>query len=181
MERTSIQQYATGMIKALSEQAKAISPLKHNPTKGKLRELFVTQILKQFLTPQFGVGSGVITNQRGDQSRETDIIIYDKRILPPFIREENVGVFPIEVVIETIEIKSRLGKAELVEAESAALRIKEMSVTGTIYNSDARPSAPGSTVFAFTGHGLSDLNEVESGRLWIAVTSLLFGASAFST
>jgi len=71
MERTLIQQYATGIVNGLIEQVKAVGPLDHGPTKGRLRELFVTQVLSRFLTSQFGVGSGVITNQRGDQSKET--------------------------------------------------------------------------------------------------------------
>jgi len=94
MNQTLIQKYSTSIINGFIERSKSLSNLQHNLLKGELRELFVTQVLKQFLTAQFQVGSGIIVNQKGEQSKQTDIIIYDNRILPPFIREQYLGVYP---------------------------------------------------------------------------------------
>jgi hypothetical protein len=63
-------------------------------------------------------------NGVAEQSCQTDIIIYDNRIVPPFIRKQNMGVYPIHSVIATVEIKTKLNKKELVEAEDAAKRDK---------------------------------------------------------
>jgi len=79
--------------------------------------------LNSFLTTQFDVGSGIILNENGQQSNQTDIIISDNRILPPFLREQGIGVYPAESVIATIEIKSRLERQDIIDAQSAAARL----------------------------------------------------------
>ena len=53
-------------------------------------------------------------------------MIYDKRVLPPFIGDKRVGVFPIEAVVATIEVKSYLGKRDLLMAEKAARRLRQV-------------------------------------------------------
>lgn len=166
-DRTLIQKYATGIVKGFIEQVGSIGDLEHPFVKGRLRELFVSNILDRYLTTQFGVGSGIIINQRGVQSSETDIIIYDNRILPPFIREVGVGVFPIEAVVATIEVKSWLSLDELIGAEEAARQLNEIAMTGTIDEVKKRPSPPRTTVIGFFDNGVGKLKEENSGRNWI--------------
>ena len=108
MKRTIIQKHSTSIVRGLAERINALVDLDHKLTKGELRELFISNILAQFLTNQFGIGSGIIVNQAGKQSNQTDIIIYDNRIIPSFIREKHIGVYPAECVIATIEVKSNL-------------------------------------------------------------------------
>ena len=129
MEQTLIQKYSTALIRGLIEKVKSLSELDHRLTKGELRELFVLNILKLFLTNQFDVGSGIIVNQKGEQSNQIDIIIYDNRILPPFIKEKHISVYPAECVLATIEIKSNLRKIDLVNTEKKVKRLYEV-----IYN-----------------------------------------------
>jgi len=133
MDRTLIQRYGTGIVQGMIAQARSVAAMDHNFLKGRFREIFVSNVLERFLTSQFGIGSGVVVNQRGEQSGETDIIIYDNRILPPFIREERLGVFPLEAVIATIEVKSWLEKADLEKAQNSASEIRNMLRTGSIY------------------------------------------------
>jgi hypothetical protein len=168
MERTLIQQYATGIVKGLIEQARSLGDLDHGPTKGRLRELFVTNVLKRYLTSQFGVGSGIVVNQKGEQSREMDIIIYDNRILPPFIREERLGVFPIESVVATIEVKSRMTKSSLLDANESAKQLRKeiASPRASIYT-DEHLQPPGLSFVAFKGHDVGDLKDENSGSDWL--------------
>ena len=60
MERTLIQKYSSSIIRGLVERALDLSKLDHRVTKGELRELFVSNTLKVFLTKQFDIGSGII-------------------------------------------------------------------------------------------------------------------------
>lgn len=172
MARTPIQQHSTAMVKAFLARAYAIKGLDHTVTKGQLRELFVIHILKSFLTSQFGVGSGIITNHEGKQSRQTDIIIYDNRILPPFIQEQNIGIYPIESVIATVEVKSWLRKSELLEAEKAAKKLR-MEVFKTSLLARCSPShmfcktIPICAVFGLYGRGPKDLIPRTSGKIWL--------------
>ena len=75
-DRSLIKIHSSAIVKGLIEQANSISKIDHNLLKGELREIFVSNILRNFLTSQFDIGSGVIVNQRGDQSGQIDIIIY---------------------------------------------------------------------------------------------------------
>ncbi|MBI4777300.1 MAG: hypothetical protein HY788_24465 [Deltaproteobacteria bacterium] len=113
MKRTPVQKHASALVKGMIEQAKAIGDIGHPVSKGKLRELFVGNCLKPFLTSQFGIGTGHIINHVGDESPECDIIIYDKRIVTPFIMNQNLGLFPFESVVAVIEVKSTLNSTEL--------------------------------------------------------------------
>jgi len=72
-----IKRYSTAIIEALASKISASSPLSHRLTKGELREVFVTNILGSFLTRQFDIGTGIIINQKEEQSNQTDIIICD--------------------------------------------------------------------------------------------------------
>ena len=68
MEQTLIQRYASSIISALLIKAESIKKMKHSLSKGQFRELFITDLLKKFLPHQFDIGSGIIVNQKGEQS-----------------------------------------------------------------------------------------------------------------
>jgi len=80
---------------------------------GEMKELFVARLLRAFLPSQLSIGSGTVVNVPGRRCHQTDIIVYDNRLLPPFIQEQHLGVYPAESVIGTIEIKTTLTSAEL--------------------------------------------------------------------
>ncbi|HUT88962.1 MAG TPA: DUF6602 domain-containing protein [Thermoguttaceae bacterium] len=170
MTRTLIQKYATSMVSALIEQVESVCDVEHRHTKGLFRELFVKNVLERYLTAQFGIGSGIVVNQRGDQSRQTDIIIYDNRILPPFIREELAGIFPVEAVIATMEVRSVLKSlTELKKLDVAARQLRETVAApeGSAYCRERVPQPPGAAVIAFRQEGLNDLRDEERGKKWL--------------
>jgi hypothetical protein len=123
VNRSTIQEHTTALVKNLITESKAIRTLDQTTVNGRLKELFISKILSKFLTSQFGIGSGVIINQVGKTSKQIDLIIYDKRILPPFIEEQNIGVYPIESVLAAIEVRSKVDKStiKMYAKESAKL------------------------------------------------------------
>jgi len=129
VKRTLIQQHTSALVKGLIEEADALKNLDQKWLKGRLRELFISRILSKFLTSQFGTGTGVIINQRGEQSEQIDIIIYDRRIMPPFIQEEKVGVYPAECVLAVIQVRSWISKETIIEYSDLAKKLY-----GEIYN-----------------------------------------------
>jgi len=110
VNRSPIQQHTSAIIKGFIREVNALKNLDHRTLKGRLRELFTSRILSRFLTGQFGIGTGVIINQRSEQSKEIDIVIYDNRILPPFIEEQKIGIYPAECVLAVIEVRSWISK-----------------------------------------------------------------------
>jgi len=82
------------------------------------------------------MGTGVIINQNREQSEEIDIIIYDNRILPPFVEEQKVGVYPAECVLGVIQVRSWITKETIKKYAESARRLYE-----EIYNPASSPMA----------------------------------------
>ena len=166
--RTLIQSYASAQIGGLIGKIKASSKLGHRLTKGELRELFLSDLLRPFLTHQFGLGSGIIVNQNGKESRQTDIIVYDKSIIPPFIKESHIGVYPAESVIATIEVKSNLRKTDILETESALMHLYESvyNPKDSIYQ-DYQELRPLCILIGYYGQGMPDLKSQDEGKEWL--------------
>lgn len=125
MNRSLIQEHTSAIVKGLIAETDALKNLDHTVLKGRLRETFVSKILSKFLTSQFGIGTGTIINQKGEQSKEIDIIIYDNRILPPFIQEQKIGVYPAECVLGVIEVRSWISKETIKEYSEKATELHE--------------------------------------------------------
>ncbi|MFA6925295.1 MAG: DUF6602 domain-containing protein [Bacteroidales bacterium] len=116
-KNTLIKDYSTALVKGFYAKVCSIDRLEHKLTKGELRELFVNDLLVNFITSQFSIGTGVVVDSYGNASRQTDIIIYDNRILPPIIKNSNLGTYPLESVLAIIEVKSVLNKEALLKTE----------------------------------------------------------------
>lgn len=80
----------------------------HDGEKGAFREFFIAELIRPCLPFQFGVGSGVVIDAYKRQSRQSDLIIYDNRLLPPVILTKDRGLYPIDSVLAVIEVKSTL-------------------------------------------------------------------------
>lgn len=165
--RNLIHSYTTAMVAGMIGKMEASSHLSHKLTKGELRELFICDLLNPFLTSQFDIGTGIVINQRGDQSNQTDIIIYDTRILPPFIKERHVGVYPAESIVATIEVKTALTKQEVLKAEKSARLLHETvySPVAGIYK-DYDRIRPLCGLVGFYGRGLKELHQSDGGA-WL--------------
>ena len=61
------------------------------------------------------VWSGVIVDKWGKQSPQVDLVIYDKRLLPPILEEFGHGIYPFDSTLRIIEVKSTLQKSDLIQ------------------------------------------------------------------
>ena len=173
MERTAIQKRISVIIGNLIRDVNSITDLNHPGIKGTLVESFNKNILGSFLTSQFGIGYGVIVNHLDVQSDQTDIIIYDKRILPPFIIAGDLGAYPIESVVATIEVKMKLDKPKLLQAEKSAKKLQNRVFDReTILLDHAKRTGmcppPLCAVLSFDISGLTVLDSFEEGKIWIS-------------
>lgn len=162
MSSTLAQKHATDVIKGLVEQVRSMGDLEHKLTQGELKELDVSDVLKRFLTSQFSVGCGIVVNQEGRQSRQTDIVIYDNRIIPPIVEKQGRGIYPVESVIATASIRTTLDGAGVKEAEEAAKYLSENVAGGY-----AKGIPPLYATLGFGG-GIEGLSDQEAGRAWLA-------------
>lgn len=98
--------------KAVSESKVIADNIEHKYLAGKQKEIVLSQLIKPVLPHQYDVGSGKVIDSRSFISKETDIIIFSKRLIQPLLFEANFGLFPIESVLACIEVKSSLKKKD---------------------------------------------------------------------
>lgn len=91
----------------------ATGGLNHRGEKGSFREEFVKQLLVSVLPGHYGVGSGVVVDKCGRQSPQVDLVIYDRRRMPPLLERDGHGIYPIDSVLRVLEVKSYVDGAAI--------------------------------------------------------------------
>lgn len=84
----------------------ATGGLSHRGEKGSFREEFLKQLFVSMLPIHFGVGSGIVVDKWGRQSPQIDLVIYDRRRMPPLLERDGHGIYPVDSVLRVIEVKS---------------------------------------------------------------------------
>ena len=125
MNETYRNLYLAKISGAIAE-ANACSGIQHCGVKGRLREVLIRKLFRPLLPNDIGLGTGEVISASGQHSPEQDIVIYDRRILPPFVDDAATGVFPIESVLYTIEVKSVLDAGELQKAHDSASKVMDL-------------------------------------------------------
>ena len=106
--------------------ARAASGITHSGIRGRVREILIKELFKPLLPANIGISSGqIVACKSGKLSREQDIIIYDSSLLPPMDFDASTAIVPIESVLYTIEIKSRLTRGDLVSSDLSAGELAE--------------------------------------------------------
>src|SRR5438552_2789462 len=98
--------------RSLHQQAELAGLLQHSTTVGTAREFLVRTFLAAVLPPIIHIGSGVIIDAHDRRSKQIDVILYDSRF-PLMEFERGIGLYPVEAVVATIEVKSQLTAKEL--------------------------------------------------------------------
>lgn len=124
------------------------SQIEHRPTKGDFREDIIKEFLRQYLPENFGICKGLVIDAEGVQSKQQDILIYDKATTPKFLVGDADNVLPIESIVATIEVKSVLNKTELLKALENLESTR--SLTKKFLNKKVKSPIPFGFIFAFT-------------------------------
>lgn len=95
---------------------------------GDSREHPARRQLERLLPPAAGVGSGVVIDCKGRASKQQDVVIYDRSVTPVFSVNENPSAtyYPVEGVIAVGEIKTTVGRAELVDAFAKVKSVQDL-------------------------------------------------------
>lgn len=107
-----ISEKISSRIKTLKQEFAVNKNVEHQGVKGGLNEVELIKIIKDVIPRKYEISKGIIENSSGEQSNETDIVIYDNEILPPYINSE-LAFVPVEAVRYNIEVKSTLTAKEL--------------------------------------------------------------------
>jgi hypothetical protein len=101
------------LISRMSQLCEFVS---HRGEQGRLAELVISEWLRIALPQKYSIGTGFIASvcdaKKLRLSTQQDIIIYDNQHCSPIFRTAVGGIFPIESVYATIEVKKTLKKGE---------------------------------------------------------------------
>ena len=113
-------------IQSAVAASRAIDSIAHKGLKGRIREIFVEDLVMPFLPSFVGVGTGKIIDSEEGQSAECDVVIYDRDVMPSLLLGQREAIFPIESVLCSIEVKTTLNMGELRAATAKAKQLKEL-------------------------------------------------------
>ena len=141
MPNSIFRQRAINIVSAAVKESDSASLLDHSALRGRVREIVVDRLMQPFLPSAFEVGTGKIADSKGFRSRETDLVIYSKAVLPPVLYSGRDGVFPAEASFYAIEVKSTVTSQEVDDAIEKARELGKLTYTSGEYD-DAGRSTP---------------------------------------
>jgi hypothetical protein len=97
------------------------------PEKGRALEAVLASALRRVLPGRFAIGTGFVTDHLGITSTQLDIVVYDAQNNAPIILDSNVGIFPVECVYATVEVKTSLNRKQLDSALEAIGLIRKIA------------------------------------------------------
>ena len=130
------QELIKARVRKVINEAQGLRLIDHSGLQGELKEMLVRDLFRPLFPADIGVGTGIIVTASNQQSGQQDIVIYDKKIIPPILLENSSGLFPVESVLFTIEIKSTLTATELRNTHEKTKTIKNFQLISGIYSND---------------------------------------------
>ncbi len=123
-------------IKNAIKEAEVANKLTHNGVKGLILEILISKIFRPLLPSDLGIGTGHIISQPGTISKQIDIILYDRGILPPALYDESTGLFPVEASLYAIEVKTTLTSKGLKLAHESAVELRKFRYMAGRFHKD---------------------------------------------
>ena len=100
--------------------------ISHNQTAGEAREYALRSLLEKYLARRVGVDRGFVIDAHGGESKQIDVVIYDKTVGTVFTLS-GANYLPCEAVIAVGEVKSDILSAKkLQDALDKIKSVKEL-------------------------------------------------------
>jgi hypothetical protein len=133
--RNPILRGTTSRVRQLLERFEESKAVRHDGTKGSLREAYLKDFLAEFVPPGLAISSGFITDSRGaDISPQLDLLIYDKCSLPSFVMAAFSTIVPLEASRLSIEVKSNLKQEHFEQIKNQQETIRRMRFAWTAHD-----------------------------------------------
>lgn len=169
-----IGQYYRGITQRLRSEVDFINDLFHHQgVKGAGNEGVLRDLLTQFIPKRYGVGTGIVIDRDGNQSRHCDIVIYDTFLYPSLLSLTSVHLFPVDIVYATIEVKTTLTTKSAKEARENIASVRSLNIVPDTFNGaetqegrfsfiEYTPDPPQGYVFAYN----SNAQQCETFKSW---------------
>jgi hypothetical protein len=111
---STVQRYWAGALQRLRAEVDIFSSLlEHYGERGRANELAFAQVLERFLPSRWAVGTGIVVDRHGRQSRQMDIVIFERSDEAAIFAQSTQLLHPVETVIACVEIKTTLAKHDI--------------------------------------------------------------------
>jgi hypothetical protein len=81
--------------------------------------------VRNVLPKKFSIGTGFIVTSTGKKSSQIDIVLYDEQVNAPISLVGDIGIFPLECVYATIEVKSSLTSESLSQTARSIGKVRK--------------------------------------------------------
>lgn len=124
---SALEQYWSGVLQRLRAEVDVFAQLvRHMGERGRSNELALARMLEGFVPERVGVGSGVLIDSSDQQSQQTDVILFDQGNQPAVMAQTTQILFPIEVVLACVEVKTSLGSDAVSDCLAKAGSLREL-------------------------------------------------------
>lgn len=111
--------YIIRRVAAAKHQADGLcAQMNHRGLEGQIRELAARECLEPFLTQSFRCGTGKVIDSLQTTTDQTDLIVYHRKVAPPILVNQELGLFPVECVRYVVEVKSTLTATQIRDANT---------------------------------------------------------------
>lgn len=132
----------------------------HQGVKGDANESALRDLLTRFIPGRYGVGTGIVVDRTGRQSRQCDVVVYDRERYPSLLDMAHAHMFPVDLVYAVVEVKTTLSAEKAKEALANIASVRELDPIpdsfvgpradeGGFTISRYEPSPPMGVVFAY--------------------------------
>ncbi|MFJ3391329.1 DUF6602 domain-containing protein [Leifsonia aquatica] len=139
-----VERYWDGATRRLQVEADVFNQLiSHNGEKGRANEMSVAGFFERVLPEGVGIGTGMVIDHKGNQSKQSDLVIFEKSGHPRLFSQTDTLIHPVDTVLMVIEVKTTLNSDEVAEIGSKARALRALQPT------EGR-ALPSFSVFAFS-------------------------------
>jgi hypothetical protein len=128
--KSAVGQWLNGLEGVLHKEAELAGLLEHGTMVGSAREFLVSRALRSVLPPSLHIGTGRVIDSCGNRSKQVDVVIYDP-VFPILETHPGNGLYLVEGVVATIEVKSNVDKTKLWEAFDNCLSVTRLNMDRT--------------------------------------------------
>jgi hypothetical protein len=125
-----VEEYWSGVLQRLQAEVDLFNSLiKHSGEKGRENELSLARILEKLVPRKYGIGSGMLIDSQDSYSSQTDIVVFNQADDPGVLAQTNQVLFPVENVKVCIEVKTTVGKDEIIDCAKKVRSVKALVST----------------------------------------------------
>jgi hypothetical protein len=125
-----VEKYWDGATRRLQVEADVFNQLiEHNGEKGRANELSAARFFERVLPEGIGIGTGMVIDHSGRQSKQCDLIIFERTGHPRLFSQTDTLIHPIDTVLMVIEVKTTLNASEVAEIGEKVASLRQLEAS----------------------------------------------------